>query len=135
MIGAESVAVAAMARDTPAAFATGLVGVADGADRTTPVPVVNVWVTVAAMGLPATSTIPGIVNVYAVEGLSRAGGTSVSVWLALLSERVTASADAVSMSRVETPPVQRAQIEPVKSEAKPELARPESAPELRRSTD
>jgi hypothetical protein len=38
-------------------------------------------------------------------------------------------------SRVETPPVERAQIEPVKSEAKPELARPERAPELRRSTD
>jgi hypothetical protein len=38
-------------------------------------------------------------------------------------------------SRVETPAVERAQIEPVKSEAKPELARPESAPELRRSTD
>jgi hypothetical protein len=38
-------------------------------------------------------------------------------------------------SRVETPPVERAQIEPVKSEARPELARPESAPELRRSTD
>ena len=38
-------------------------------------------------------------------------------------------------SRVETPPVERAQIEPVKTEAKPELARPENAPELRRSTD
>jgi hypothetical protein len=34
-------------------------------------------------------------------------------------------------SRVETPPVERAKIEPVKSEP----ARPESAPELRRSTD
>src|SRR5450631_2244934 len=42
----------------------------------------------------------------------------------------------VEMSaRVETPPVESARIEPVKSEVKPEPAKPESAPELRRSTD
>src|ERR1700686_4406836 len=36
-------------------------------------------------------------------------------------------------SRDKPPPAARTQIEPVKSEARPELARPESAPELRRS--
>ncbi len=42
----------------------------------------------------------------------------------------------VEMSaRVETPPVESAKIEPVKSETKPEPARPESALELRRSTE
>src|ERR1700682_623010 len=38
-------------------------------------------------------------------------------------------------ARVETPGVESAKIEPVKSEAKPEPAKSESAPELRRSTD
>jgi hypothetical protein len=38
-------------------------------------------------------------------------------------------------ARVETPRVESAGIEPVKSETKPEPAKPESAPELRRSTD
>jgi hypothetical protein len=38
-------------------------------------------------------------------------------------------------ARVETPPVERAKIEPVKSETKPEPARPDSALELRRSTE
>jgi hypothetical protein len=38
-------------------------------------------------------------------------------------------------ARVETPQVESAGIEPVKSEAKSEPAKPESAPELRRSTD
>ncbi len=38
-------------------------------------------------------------------------------------------------ARVETPPVERAKLEPVKSETKAEPAKPESAPELRRSTD
>jgi hypothetical protein len=50
----------------------------------------------------------------------------------------TRSADAsrteVSV-RVETPPVESAKLEPVKSETKAEPAKPESAPELRRSTD
>jgi hypothetical protein len=42
----------------------------------------------------------------------------------------------VEMSaHVETPPVESAKIEPVNSEVKPEAAKPESAPELRRSTD
>jgi hypothetical protein len=42
----------------------------------------------------------------------------------------------VEMSaHVETPPVESARIEPVKSETKSEPAKPESAPELRRSTD
>jgi hypothetical protein len=36
---------------------------------------------------------------------------------------------------VETPPVERAKLEPVKSETKTEPAKPDSAPELRRSTD
>ena len=38
-------------------------------------------------------------------------------------------------ARVETPQVESARIEPVKSEPRPELSKPESAPELRRSTD
>jgi hypothetical protein len=38
-------------------------------------------------------------------------------------------------ARVETPQVESARIEPVKSEARPESAKSESAPELRRSTD
>ena len=38
-------------------------------------------------------------------------------------------------SRVETPPVESAKIEPVRSETRPEPANPESAPELRRSTE
>jgi hypothetical protein len=38
-------------------------------------------------------------------------------------------------ARVETPRVESAAIEPVKSEAKPEPAKSESAPELRRSTE
>jgi hypothetical protein len=38
-------------------------------------------------------------------------------------------------ARVETPRVEAAKIEPVKSEARPEPAKSESAPELRRSTD
>ena len=38
-------------------------------------------------------------------------------------------------ARVETPPVESARIEPVKSETKSERAKSESAPELRRSTD
>jgi hypothetical protein len=50
----------------------------------------------------------------------------------------TRSADASRTeisARVETPPVERAKLEPVKSETKTEPAKPESAPELRRSTD
>ena len=38
-------------------------------------------------------------------------------------------------ARVETPQVETSRIEPVKSETKSEPAKPESAPELRRSTD
>jgi hypothetical protein len=38
-------------------------------------------------------------------------------------------------ARVETPQVENARIEPVKSETKSEPVKPESAPELRRSTD
>jgi hypothetical protein len=38
-------------------------------------------------------------------------------------------------ARVETPPVESAKIEPVKSEAKSEPAKSESASELRHSTD
>ncbi len=38
-------------------------------------------------------------------------------------------------ARVETPHVESARIEPVKSEVRPEPPKPESAPELRRSTD
>ncbi len=50
----------------------------------------------------------------------------------------TRSADASHTeisARVETPPVESAKLEPVKSETKAEPAKPESAPELRRSTD
>jgi hypothetical protein len=44
--------------------------------------------------------------------------------------------DAVEVSsRVETPAVESSKIEPVKSEPKAEPAKPEAAPELRRSTD
>jgi hypothetical protein len=46
------------------------------------------------------------------------------------------SADESQVSaRVETPRVDSARIDPVKSEVKSEPAKPESAPELRRSTD
>ena len=50
-------------------------------------------------------------------------------------EEPTRSADARAevSARVETPPVESAKIEPVKSEAEP--AKAEAAPELRRSTD
>jgi hypothetical protein len=50
----------------------------------------------------------------------------------------TRSADASHTevsARVETPPVESAKLEPVKSETKAEPAKSESAPELRRSTD
>jgi hypothetical protein len=50
----------------------------------------------------------------------------------------TRSADASHTevsARVETPRVETAKIEPVKSEVKSEPAKPEGAPELRRSTD
>jgi hypothetical protein len=50
----------------------------------------------------------------------------------------TRSADASHTevsARVETPPVESAKLEPVKSEIKVEPAKSESAPELRRSTD
>ena len=50
----------------------------------------------------------------------------------------TRSADASHTdvsARVETPPVESAKLEPVKSESKVEPAKSESAPELRRSTD
>jgi hypothetical protein len=38
-------------------------------------------------------------------------------------------------ARVETPQLERPRIEPVNSEARSELSKSESAPELRRSTD
>jgi hypothetical protein len=41
----------------------------------------------------------------------------------------------VSAVRVEAPQLERPRIEPVKSETRSELSKPESAPELRRSTD
>jgi hypothetical protein len=50
----------------------------------------------------------------------------------------TRSADASHADitgRVETPPVESAKLEPVKSETKAEPAKTESAPDLRRSTD
>jgi hypothetical protein len=50
----------------------------------------------------------------------------------------TRSADASHTeisARVETPRVESAKLEPVKSEVKSEPAKPEAAPELRRSTD
>jgi hypothetical protein len=46
-----------------------------------------------------------------------------------------ASPRAEVSARVETPAVESANLEPVKSEPKPEPAKTESAPELRRSTD
>jgi hypothetical protein len=46
-----------------------------------------------------------------------------------------ASPRAEVSARVETPAVERAKLEPVKSESKAEPAKAESAPELRRSTD
>ena len=52
--------------------------------------------------------------------------------------RMEQSADAPRTevsARVETPRVESARIEPVKSETKPEPEKSESAPELRRSTD
>ena len=52
------------------------------------------------------------------------------------SQRAQERTGSVEMSaRAETPPVESAKIEPVRSEAKPEAVRPESALELRRSTD
>jgi hypothetical protein len=56
----------------------------------------------------------------------------------LHSRERTRSADASRTevtARVETPRVESARIEPVKSEVRSEPAKPESAPELRRSTD
>ena len=52
-------------------------------------------------------------------------------------EEPTRSADARAevSARVQTPPVESAKLEPVKSEVKAEPAKSESAPELRRSTD
>jgi hypothetical protein len=51
------------------------------------------------------------------------------------SESTNEAARAEVSARVETPRVESAGIEPVKSEAKPEQAKSESAPELRRSTE
>jgi hypothetical protein len=56
----------------------------------------------------------------------------------LAAPEQTRSADASRTeisARVETPHVEAAKIEPVKSEVKSEPAKPEAAPELRRSTD
>jgi hypothetical protein len=56
----------------------------------------------------------------------------------LAAPEQTRSADASRTeisARVETPRVESARIEPVKVEDKPELAKTEAAPELRRSTD
>jgi hypothetical protein len=56
----------------------------------------------------------------------------------LHAQEQTRSADASRADvtgRVETPRVERAAIEPVKSEARPEPAKPESTLELRRSTE
>jgi hypothetical protein len=50
-------------------------------------------------------------------------------------DRVSADARAEVSTRVETPAVEAAKLEPVKTEAKPEPAKTESAPELRRSTN
>ena len=50
-------------------------------------------------------------------------------------ERSADASRAEVSARVETPHVESARIEPVKSETKSEPAKPESAPELRRSTD
>ena len=64
---------------------------------------------------------------------------SVSRPRSLHAPEPTRSADASSRAevsaRVETPAVESARLEPVKSEAKAEPAKAESAPELRRSTD
>src|SRR5216110_74624 len=49
--------------------------------------------------------------------------------------RTTGSSRAEVSARVETPPVESAKLEPVKSEVKAEPAKTESQPELRRSTD
>ena len=49
--------------------------------------------------------------------------------------RAATDARAEVTGRVETPPVESAKLEPVKSEPKVEPAKAESAPELRRSTD
>ena len=51
------------------------------------------------------------------------------------SPRDDAKPRAEVSARVETPAVESAKLEPVKSEPKPEPAKAESAPELRRSTD
>ena len=51
------------------------------------------------------------------------------------SEPTSEGPRAEASARVETPRVESAGIEPVKSEAKPESAKSESAPELRRSTE
>jgi hypothetical protein len=51
------------------------------------------------------------------------------------SSRAAADARAEVTARVETPAVESAKLEPVKSEPKSEPAKAESAPELRRSTD
>jgi hypothetical protein len=50
-------------------------------------------------------------------------------------ERSADASRAEVSARVETPHVESARIEPVKSETKSQPAKPESAPELRRSTD
>jgi len=64
---------------------------------------------------------------------------SVSRPRSLHAPEPTRSADASSRAeisaRVETPAVESARLEPVKSEVKAEPAKAESAPELRRSTD
>jgi len=64
---------------------------------------------------------------------------SVSRPRSLHAPEPTRSADASSRAeisaRVETPAVESARLEPVKSEAKAEPAKAESAPELRRSTE
>ena len=55
----------------------------------------------------------------------------------LRREEPTRAADARAevSARVQTPPVESAKLEPVKSEPRPEPAKAESAPELRRSTE
>ena len=49
--------------------------------------------------------------------------------------RTTGSSRAEVSARVETPAVESAKLEPVKSETKAEPAKTERVPELRRSTD
>ena len=49
--------------------------------------------------------------------------------------RTTGSSRAEVSARVETPAVESAKLEPVKSEVKAEPAKTEREPELRRSTD